>query len=345
MIKFFRKIRQKLLSENKFTKYLLYAIGEIVLVVVGILIALYINNRNQKQQELKKIDAILAEVMDEIELNIEETNKLMKFYKEKDSMAAIVLSSGKHFKPFNQEVINEKSARILWALPTVTEQVFFTDKAFVNLTNNANLIPEKYKNTYTKLYELYIRNQTSVMALNEEMRNNGISNVKEREQFEWYSHTSSELNNEGFIDYVLNDYRYKNKVRIVLTDGINRHLKSAVKYRDKALTCFNELKTLLNKSDKNTRNKINQNTIEFVLGKWKTTGPVNIIFEVYLEEDRLFVNSSNSDSKTELIQLSEFGNNFIAIEPNNIYYLTLKQVGEKIEFTNKFMSIMLEKTN
>ena len=46
MIKFFRKIRQKMLSENKVSQYLLYAIGEIVLVVIGILIALQINNWN-----------------------------------------------------------------------------------------------------------------------------------------------------------------------------------------------------------------------------------------------------------------------------------------------------------
>jgi hypothetical protein len=51
MIKFFRRIRQQLLTENKFPKYLLYAIGEIVLVVIGILIALQINNWN----ELRKI--------------------------------------------------------------------------------------------------------------------------------------------------------------------------------------------------------------------------------------------------------------------------------------------------
>jgi len=47
MIKFFRHIRQRLLTENKFSKYLLYAIGEIILVVIGILIALSINNQNQ----------------------------------------------------------------------------------------------------------------------------------------------------------------------------------------------------------------------------------------------------------------------------------------------------------
>ncbi|MRI01633.1 hypothetical protein GH721_13900 [Kriegella sp. EG-1] len=49
MIKFFRKIRQQLLSENKFSEYLIYAIGEIVLVVIGILIALSINNWNQER--------------------------------------------------------------------------------------------------------------------------------------------------------------------------------------------------------------------------------------------------------------------------------------------------------
>ncbi len=53
MIKFFRHIRERLLNENKFSKYLLYAIGEIVLVVIGILIALSINNWNEGQSKRK----------------------------------------------------------------------------------------------------------------------------------------------------------------------------------------------------------------------------------------------------------------------------------------------------
>lgn len=59
MLKFFRKIRQRLLSENKFSNYLLYAIGEIILVVIGILIALQINNLNQKSQEKEQLKASL----------------------------------------------------------------------------------------------------------------------------------------------------------------------------------------------------------------------------------------------------------------------------------------------
>ena len=50
MIRFFRKIRQNLLSEGKTVKYLKYAIGEIVLVVIGILIALSINNWNEQKK-------------------------------------------------------------------------------------------------------------------------------------------------------------------------------------------------------------------------------------------------------------------------------------------------------
>jgi hypothetical protein len=55
MIKFFRKIRQNLLSEGKTGKYLKYAVGEIVLVVIGILIALGINNWNEQVKLNKSI--------------------------------------------------------------------------------------------------------------------------------------------------------------------------------------------------------------------------------------------------------------------------------------------------
>lgn len=55
MIKFFRHIRKQLLAENKFSKYLLYAIGEIVLVMIGILLAFQVNNWNENRK-LEKLE-------------------------------------------------------------------------------------------------------------------------------------------------------------------------------------------------------------------------------------------------------------------------------------------------
>ena len=70
MIKFFRKIRQQLLIENKLSKYLIYAIGEIILVVIGILIALQINNWNQKKQDNNYEITMLTEVKTALEKDI-----------------------------------------------------------------------------------------------------------------------------------------------------------------------------------------------------------------------------------------------------------------------------------
>ena len=72
MIKFFRKIRQRLLTENKFIKYLIYAIGEILLVVIGILIALQVNNWNE-ERKLRALELeLLQEYQEELQYNYQE---------------------------------------------------------------------------------------------------------------------------------------------------------------------------------------------------------------------------------------------------------------------------------
>lgn len=71
MIKFFNNIRRKQLTENRFSKYLLYAIGEIFLVVVGILIALQINNWNELKKEHQLETRILNEILSNMESDLE----------------------------------------------------------------------------------------------------------------------------------------------------------------------------------------------------------------------------------------------------------------------------------
>lgn len=77
MIKFFRRIRQKLLREKQFSKYLLYAIGEILLVVIGILIALQINNWNEDRKNLEKENYYLNSIKTSIRLSQSELDRVI----------------------------------------------------------------------------------------------------------------------------------------------------------------------------------------------------------------------------------------------------------------------------
>lgn len=71
MINFFRKIRKKMADDNKPLKYLRYAIGEIILVVIGILIALQVNNWNETRIEQKRINQYAKSLVQDLKSDIE----------------------------------------------------------------------------------------------------------------------------------------------------------------------------------------------------------------------------------------------------------------------------------
>ena len=137
MIKFFRKIRQNLLSENKTGKYLKYAIGEIVLVVIGILIALSINNWNEgrkdQTQELKYLIGIKSDLevdLVRIEVAIHRYNRKISELYFLDSTFNLL----KNFTPIKYS-INEISVRSI-----INRNAGFrlTLSSYIRLTSNAN---------------------------------------------------------------------------------------------------------------------------------------------------------------------------------------------------------------
>ena len=81
MIKIFRKIRQNSLMENKTGKYLKYAIGEIVLVVIGILIALQINNWNETRKNNTKKNALTQALIEGLKKDTLAINNSIKEFK------------------------------------------------------------------------------------------------------------------------------------------------------------------------------------------------------------------------------------------------------------------------
>lgn len=83
MIKIFRHIRQRLLSESKFSKYLFYAIGEIVLVVIGILIALQINHWNEGRKQAIAEEEFYKGIKEDLQQDLEFINYVQAHAKPK----------------------------------------------------------------------------------------------------------------------------------------------------------------------------------------------------------------------------------------------------------------------
>lgn len=81
MIKFFRKIRYNLMDQNKTGKYLKYAIGEIILVMIGILLALQVNTWNEQRKDKLKEKAILTSIHEEFTKNRVQLDSVLKHNK------------------------------------------------------------------------------------------------------------------------------------------------------------------------------------------------------------------------------------------------------------------------
>lgn len=153
MIKFFRKIRQQLLSENKVNKYLLYAIGEIILVVIGILIALQINNLNEAKKTRAQEVAYLKNIKNDLEVTNAEIDQYVTSRAQRASAASSVVEH------YNGKPVTDWNEFNKHTIDVYTWQRFYqTDNTFQELMNSGNfaiISNDSIKNELLTVDKLY----------------------------------------------------------------------------------------------------------------------------------------------------------------------------------------------
>ncbi|SIO01259.1 hypothetical protein [Algoriphagus halophilus] len=190
MISFFRKIRQKLLSQNRVTRYLAYAVGEILLVVIGILIALQINEWNQ-QRINKKISLQLHQrLLEDFELiEIRTQSSIADATESMELISFALLCFDQKSIPKGEEVKFDLAIRQFYrftypALPMATyDEMKSSGKldliynlevrnqlnAFISLLESTELIlgnaGQSIQNNLI-YYDKYIRSETNAQSLN-----------------------------------------------------------------------------------------------------------------------------------------------------------------------------------
>ena len=178
MIKFFRHIRQNLISENKTGKYLKYAIGEIVLVVIGILIALQINNWNEQSKVKKSAEIQLSQLYQNISNHIILLKTLNKAVKTNLVSCQKLSEQFQQIKPFD-------SLTTSYLIDNLFERNFYGNTSAydkLNQSGDFSILPRTLQSDITYYYNLLNR-----VKEREEISNTFIKKDLEPYYFDAYS--------------------------------------------------------------------------------------------------------------------------------------------------------------
>ena len=241
MIKFFRKIRQNLLSEGKAQKYLKYAIGEIVLVVIGILIALQINNWNEERKDHLKLLSIYSLIYNDIKDDIEDLQGSLEFYNKKKSIFEKVIQDS-----ITPELLDHGLSSLIFKSPR-TQLNKKGISQLMQLQENDTLtfyLNDIYEFMDTRLVEMEITISNEVIDHKKYVRDN------HKWYPEWINNTiTQDVGSKELHDYFLTDSTYRNRVVFIYDQVYNNYVFS-LNALIKSLTTFKEeIKEILKKTN------------------------------------------------------------------------------------------------
>jgi len=236
MARIFNSIRQRLLKENRLTRYLVYAVGEILLVVIGILIAVNINDWNADRKQQREIKQLLTVFEKDLAYNIKECTRTLEWVASRDSICEVIMQ-GKA----TREMYETKSLR-----PMFTNYKMIS----VNKENLDRLLAKEelmgpglepllqqlknYKDLITQEAITAERFRTYVYDQNLYLTDNAT----------WYSAYRDSSSVEG-IDYFLNDPIYRNKTHFYQTLMTHNFGRAVASRRNTELALYHKLKELL----------------------------------------------------------------------------------------------------
>ena len=206
MIKFFRKIRQNLVMENKTSKYLKYAVGEILLVVIGILLALQINNWNEKRLQQEQLILVYDRILADIDNDVQDLTYNFDYYSGIEFIFKRVINDS-----ITPDLFDEGLSRILTNFNATTSLNMsgVNQLKALNVKDSMSLkIIDLYDNMELRLINDYEKsiNQESMEVVN-----------TFRDNYDWYPEYMSKTimqdnSSKELQDYFLYSSEYRHRV-------------------------------------------------------------------------------------------------------------------------------------
>lgn len=222
MLRFFRKLRKHLLDQNKFSRYLLYAIGEILLVVIGILIALQVDSWNEERKVRFEEQILLGQLKDDYRANLEQLDSKIATRK------VLIASSKELLAAFEDPDSAHKDSVISWLANlglTVTYDPIDNDlvaSGKINIIQNQKLktLLTKWSTDVIQVQEveaIYLNGQHYInMPVMNKM---GLGRALDKAMYEKVADLSNFLlNRDGWIPYDFKKSRLEPNLETLLNN-------------------------------------------------------------------------------------------------------------------------------
>lgn len=302
-------------KESKFINYLLYAIGEIVLVVVGILLALQINNASERRKNDEVVENILKQIHTDLKDAIAQADQAIGDYMEKNELIRKFMT--------DQVQRTDFEGANAWNLASVTTSLISTTiqtESFQSLLNVNDRLSPKYDSVLVALKNLYV-DKKSILDIQEdyiyELTVKHIDWLKENTS--WFSNFYTIEITEAQIDFYLTSEYYKNILTEYYQIGVSNHYRNLIIFRSEAIAVHDQITQLL---ELGTPYTYDTDQYTAYLGTFIDQSDTA---KVLLEADALIVEISGIQGKIIPIDSSRFSvdfGGFFALERDSLNQVT-----------------------
>jgi hypothetical protein len=230
MIKVFRHFR--FLNQQKYSKYVIYAIGEILLVVIGILIALQVNNWNEDQKNRNTIHQLMMALEKDLEANVKEATRVINWHYERDSIIQLILDQNLTRDDYRQNGMY-RDIYINFNYPFLKQEYLLKVLELESLGRKYNhLLPQ------IKLYKNLIDTERQ---MEQTIWDDVFNEIRKQENRSWFLLKTPEHWSDA-LDYYMKDPVFLNKVDIYRNNIIGNYNRRILTRRNVGVGILEALK-------------------------------------------------------------------------------------------------------
>jgi hypothetical protein len=220
------------------TNFVIYAIREIFLVVIGILIAVSINNWNEARKEHKELGNILLNVKGDIQKDINKIDEVLEVYEKKQTFMNNVLDSKYSAKDY------ESSPELAFLILGYPEISFH--KRGVSLLENYKGSTDKDRKKLTEEIIKFYNDQLWEIKVDDELRAEDFKeNIRHwKNNTEWWSDYISLKITKDFIEYALDNKDYKSRVATARFYAFQVYLPEVIKFKKQGLELIERIEQM-----------------------------------------------------------------------------------------------------